>query len=94
MWDPQSTPAPPSPHLDDDPPHYSTVAYIDSGAMHMNMQTEKSLHYGVTSVVNPSARWRYEMADTFANHYETASNFELPEHSYKVPTQSVSSYNI
>ena len=56
----------------------------------MDVQTEKSLHYGVTAVVNSSARWRYEMADTFANHYETASNFELPEHSYEVPTQSVS----
>lgn len=45
------------------------------------------LYYDIASVVNPAAH--YEVMDT-ENHYEMASNLELPALPYETPTPIVS----
>ena len=94
LWDPHTTPAPPSPADGDDTTLYSNPAYYDcdQSASTKSPSIRKSLYYDVSSIMNPAAAdGHYEIMD-FDTHYETASNFqfELPALPYEVPTPSVS----
>ena len=87
-----------TPSLDNDPTLYSNPAYDGCDGPAATASREKhthapgkrpSLYYDVASIINPLAYEHYEMIDN-ENHYEMASDFDMPALPYEIPTLSVS----
>ena len=93
FWDPHKTSAPSSSSFADESTLYSNPAYFEyeypefeSHQASGHADNRPSLHYEVASIMNPMGQ--YEIMDG-QNHYEVASNLELPAFPYERPTPNV-----